>query len=133
VAGSRWTDSDHVSTTSVGTRLHASRVFRAFHDALLRAGLPRVRIHDLRHSTATYLLACGMTLQDLKDLLGHSSIVLTSDTYGHCWMGGETRWRGRWRRCWAGRRGVCTRPGQSVNARSTALSKLSCIDHGPAD
>jgi integrase len=83
VAGSRWTDSGQVFTTTVGTPLHASRVSRAFHVALERAGLPSVRFHDLRHSTATYLLSRGMTLQDVKEQLGHSTIVLTSNTYGH--------------------------------------------------
>jgi integrase len=37
----------------------------------------------LRHSTASYLLSRGMTLQDVKEQLGHSTIVLTSNTYGH--------------------------------------------------
>ena len=54
----------------------------AYHDALERAGPRRGRFHDLRHSTATYLLSRGMTLQDVKEL-GHSSIVLTSNMYGH--------------------------------------------------
>jgi len=38
---------------------------------------------DLRHAAATFLLAQGMTLEDVKNQLGHSSIVLTSNTYGH--------------------------------------------------
>jgi hypothetical protein len=38
---------------------------------------------DLRHAAATFLLAQGFTLEDVKNLLGHSSIVLTSNTYGH--------------------------------------------------
>ena len=37
----------------------------------------------MRHAAATFLLAQGMTLEDVKNLLGHSSIVLTSNTYGH--------------------------------------------------
>ncbi len=56
---------------------------RDFHAAVERAGLPRTRFHDLRHATATFLLAQGFTLEDVKNLLGHSSIVLTSNTYGH--------------------------------------------------
>ena len=48
-----------------------------------RAGLPPIRFHDLLHTTATFLLAQGFGLHDVKDLLGHSSIVLTSNTYGH--------------------------------------------------
>ena len=52
-------------------------------EALTRAGLPDCRFHDLRHAAATFLLAQGMTLEDVKNLLGHSSITLTSNTYGH--------------------------------------------------
>jgi len=51
--------------------------------ALTGAGLPHSRFHDLRHAAATFLLAQGLTLEDVKNLLGHSSIVLTSNTYGH--------------------------------------------------
>lgn len=83
VAGSRWQDTGHVFATSVGTPIEAARVTRCFALALERAGLPRVRFHDLRHAAATFLLAQGFTLEDVKNLLGHSSIVLTSNTYGH--------------------------------------------------
>ena len=58
-------------------------VTRGFQRALERAGLPHCRFHDLRHAAATFLLAQGFTLEDVKNLLGHSSIVLTSNTYGH--------------------------------------------------
>ena len=83
VAGSRWKDSGHVFTTSIGTPIEAAAVTRAFHRALAIAGLPRSRFHDLRHAAATFLLAQGFTLEDVKNLLGHSSIMLTSNTYGH--------------------------------------------------
>jgi integrase len=83
VAGSRWTDSGHVFATMLGKPHHAATITRCFQDALDRAGLARVRFHDLRHSAATFLLAQGMTLEDVKNQLGHSTIVLTSNTYGH--------------------------------------------------
>ena len=83
VAGSPWVDSGHVFTTTIGTPIEATVVTRAFRRALARAGLPHSRFHDLRHAAATYLLAQGMTLEDVKNLLGHSSITLTSNTYGH--------------------------------------------------
>ncbi len=83
VAGSRWVDSGHVFTTTIGTPLDATSVSHAFGRALVRAGLPHSRFHDLRHAAATFLLAQGFTLEDVKNLLGHSSIVLTSNTYGH--------------------------------------------------
>jgi integrase len=83
VAGSRWVDSGHVFTTTIGTPIEAGAVTRAFHAALTRAGLPSSRFHDLRHAAATFALSQGFTLEDVKHLLGHSSIVLTSNTYGH--------------------------------------------------
>jgi hypothetical protein len=83
VSGSRWTDSGHVFTTLQGTPYHAATITRAFQAALTRAGLPPCRFHDLRHAAATFLLAQGMTFEDVKNLLGHSSITLTSNTYGH--------------------------------------------------
>jgi integrase len=82
VAGSRWVDSGHVFTTTIGTPIEAGAVTRAFHAALDRAELPSSRFHDLRHAAATFALSQGFTLEDVKQLLGHSSIVLTSNTYG---------------------------------------------------
>ncbi len=82
-AGSRWVDSGHVFATMLGKPHHAATITRAFQDVLARSGLPKVRFHDLRHSAATFLLASGMTLEDVKIMLGHSTIVLTSNTYGH--------------------------------------------------
>ena len=83
VAGSRWQDTGHVFATTIGTPIEAARVTRSFALALERAGLAHIRFHDLRHAAATFLLAQGFTLEDVKNLLGHSSIVLTSNTYGH--------------------------------------------------
>ncbi len=79
----RWQETAYVFTTSLGSALDAATVTRAFQRALERAGLPHSRFHDLRHNAATYLLAQGFRLQDVKNLLGYSSITLTSNTYGH--------------------------------------------------
>ncbi len=87
VAGSRWQDTGHVFATSIGTPIEAARVSRSFALALERAGLHHIRFHDLRHAAATFLLAQGFTLEDVKNLLGQSSIVLTSNTYGHILAG----------------------------------------------
>ena len=81
--GSRWQDTGRVFATTIGTPIEAVRLTRSFALALQRAGLPHIRFHDLRHAAATFLLAQGFTLEDVKNLLGHSSIVLTSNTYGH--------------------------------------------------
>jgi integrase len=83
VAGSRWVDSGHVFATMLGRPHHAATISRAFDQALARAELPHTRFHDLRHSAATFLLSQGFGLEDVKNLLGQSTIVLTSNTYGH--------------------------------------------------
>jgi integrase len=83
VAGSRWQETGYVFTTTRGSPLDAATVTRAFQAALQRAGLPHCRFHDMRHTAATFLLAQGFTLEDVKNLLGHSTITLTSNTYGH--------------------------------------------------
>jgi len=56
---------------------------RYFYKCLEKAGLRRIRFHDLRHTFATLLLQNGESLAYVKDQLGHSSIRMTVDTYGH--------------------------------------------------
>lgn len=50
---------------------------------LKETGLPPLRFHDLRHSAATILLARGVNVKVVSELLGHSDIVITLRTYGH--------------------------------------------------
>jgi len=47
------------------------------------AGLPRIRVHDLRHTTATVLLETGTHPRVVQDLLGHKTVVTSLDTYSH--------------------------------------------------
>lgn len=54
-----------------------------FKPALKRAGLPNIRLYDLRHTMATALLVAGVNPKIVSERLGHSSIVLTLDTYSH--------------------------------------------------
>ena len=61
----------------------ATRLWREHCVAL---GLPRLRLHDLRHTCATLLLESGAPIDAVKRYMGHSSIQVTSDIYGH---GGE--------------------------------------------
>lgn len=83
VAGPLWEDMALAFTTPTGGPIEAWRVNELFHKALERAGLPRIRVHDLRHTAATLLLAQGTHPKVVQELLGHSTITLTLDTYSH--------------------------------------------------
>jgi integrase len=50
---------------------------------LTAAGLPAIRVHDLRHTAATLLLAQGVDPRTIMEALGHSQISLTLNTYSH--------------------------------------------------
>jgi len=58
-------------------------VRRSFLPLLARAGLPRIRFHDLRHTAATLLLRAGVHPKIVQELLGHATIAITLDTYSH--------------------------------------------------
>jgi integrase len=62
-------------------------VTAALKAALDRAGLPPVRVHDLRHTTATVLLEAGAHPKLVQELLGHSTVALTLNTYSHITAG----------------------------------------------
>lgn len=80
-AGARWHDTGHVFTTPDGTPLHPDWVTRRFGHLVKDSGLPPVRLHDLRHGAATLAHSAGADLKTVQEQLGHSSIVLTADTY----------------------------------------------------
>jgi integrase len=83
LAGARWQERDLVFGSSIGTPLGGGDVRAWFHQALDRAGLPRMRFHDLRHSCVALLLAQGVDLKTIQEILGHHSISMTGDIYGH--------------------------------------------------
>jgi len=77
-AGERWADRDLIFPSSVGTPAEGSNVLRQFHGHLSRTKLPRVRFHDLRHSAATFLLLQGVADRVVMEILGHTSLAMTS-------------------------------------------------------
>lgn len=83
LAGDKWQDSGLVFTTTRGTPLDPRNVLRHFARVLTAAGIAHVRFHDLRHSCATLLLAQGVPARMVQDILGHSAIRVTMDTYAH--------------------------------------------------
>lgn len=70
-----------VFTTEDGSPLHPEYVSRHFSVLARRAGLPPVRLHDLRHGAATLALAAGAHLKVVSAMLRHSSLSITADTY----------------------------------------------------
>ena len=89
----------HVFTDPDGQPLHPAWVSRRFSEIVDRVGLPAIRFHDLRHTSASLGLAAGESLKAVSARLGHSSIVVTADTYltppdtlaraATCWLAGE--------------------------------------------
>ncbi|MGA2970173.1 MAG: tyrosine-type recombinase/integrase [Acidimicrobiales bacterium] len=74
---------EFVFTSSVGTPLDPRNLNREFHDICEKAGLGHWHPHELRHSAASLMLAEGVKLQVVSEVLGHSSIRMTADVYGH--------------------------------------------------
>jgi len=72
-----------VFTTAKGYPLHGTNLPKELHKATDRLGLPRVGIHDLRHSAATILFAQGVPIEVIADMLGHSTSRVTADLYRH--------------------------------------------------
>lgn len=70
-------------TTGNGTPFSPRNFIRHFKQSLQKAGLPEIRVHDLRHTTATLLLSQGVHPKVVQEILGHSQISLTMDTYSH--------------------------------------------------
>ena len=82
--GPVWEEQGLVFPNTVGRPLHSSNFLqRSFYPLLERAGLPRIRFHDLRHSAATLLLGLGIHPKIVSELLGHSQIGITLDLYSH--------------------------------------------------
>lgn len=82
-AGPDWQGEDLIFCTAQGRPLGYTTVVGAFRRGLVKAGLPHLRIHDLRHTAATLLLKDAVHPKVVQELLGHSSITLRLATYSH--------------------------------------------------
>lgn len=71
------------STWPDGSPIHPERFTKWFHQRAWAAGLPKVRLHDVRHSYATAALAAGIPAKVVSERLGHENIAITMDTYCH--------------------------------------------------
>jgi len=70
-------------TAPTGTLVDPRSDFRQFQKLLTRAGLPSVQLHDLRHTAASLLLAQHVPARVVMEILGHSQIAMTMNTYSH--------------------------------------------------
>ena len=78
-----WPDHDLVFTLQDGCPLHPDYFSRAFRTHVKRAGLPTLRLHDLRHTHATLMLASGVPVKVVSERLGHATPAFTMAVYQH--------------------------------------------------
>ena len=81
--GQSWTDTGLVFTREDGLGWHPERVTKALSPLATSAGLPVIRFHDLRHISASLQISAGVPLAVVSKRLGHSTIAVTVDVYGH--------------------------------------------------
>jgi integrase len=82
-AGPLWQQLDLVFPNAFGGYLEGGTVERVFNRVCERAGVPRIRLYDLRHTSASLLLASGVHPKIVSERLGHASVNLTLSTYSH--------------------------------------------------
>lgn len=89
--GVRVTPDHHVVMQADGSPLQPNSLTHAFTTFLKARGLRRVRLHDLRHSHATHMLAAGIHPKIASERLGHSKVGITLDLYRHVLPGCRAR------------------------------------------
>jgi integrase len=83
LVGGEWLDRGLAFSTEFGDYLSPTTLKLALERVLARAGLPRIRFHDLRHTAATVMLGSGIHPKIVSERLGHSTIAITLDLYSH--------------------------------------------------
>jgi integrase len=81
--GPAWQDTGLVFTREDGTLIHPDRLTKSFNRHVNGSGLPRIRLHDLRHTHATLALQAGIHPKVVSERLGHATVSITLDTYSH--------------------------------------------------
>ncbi len=81
---------DRVFANEIGEPMRPHSVGQAFNRLVESSGIPRIRLHDLRHTHASHLLAAGVNAKVVSERLGHASVSFTLDTYGHVMPGQQS-------------------------------------------
>ena len=84
--GETWQEHGLMFTSKDGTALHPESVSRRFKALAKEAGLPVIKLHSARHTAASLMLEAGLDVKIVQDVLGHSTSVITRDTYQHVRM-----------------------------------------------
>lgn len=74
---------EYVWVDDIGKLVNPNTITSHFKTFLEQKGLPHIRFHELRHSCASLLIACGVSLKEIQEWLGHSAISTTADIYSH--------------------------------------------------
>jgi len=89
-AGGLWQDTGRIVTLPDGATPKHRKAYNAFHTLCDAAGVPRVRMHDMRHLHASLLLASGLPLPTVSARLGHASTAVTAAIYSHALKGQDS-------------------------------------------
>mgnify|MGYP003290198877 CR=1 FL=1 len=81
--GNCYQESDYICVQTDGSRITPHSASHRFSNFLKNNGFPHIRLHDLRHSCASLLIAQGVDIKIIQEWLGHSSIATTGNIYGH--------------------------------------------------
>jgi len=79
----KWQTLDLMFTKPNGSPIGPRCIIRDFKSNIHNSGLPDIRFHDLRHTAATLMFQCEVNPKVVQEMLGHSSITITLDTYSH--------------------------------------------------
>jgi len=83
-AGDAWQGEGHVLADELGRPYHADYLSNRFDKLVERSGLPRIRLHDTRHTACSLMLASGVPVKVVQELAGHASPQITLALYAHC-------------------------------------------------
>ena len=82
-ASTKWVENDLIFANRIGKPMEPANVLKLFKELLVKANLPDIRFHDLRHTAATLMLLQEVHPKIVQERLGHSDISLTLNTYSH--------------------------------------------------
>lgn len=114
LADTSWKEQGLIFTTRTGTPVDTTNVLHLYQEILKRASLPKMRFYDLRHTHASLLIAEGVHPKKIAERLGHASIKLTMDLYGHLFDGSDKESADRMQKIFGSRAEGSGAPAENV-------------------